>query len=599
MVVHSTFDSMKATDIPSVCRRHGDRRAPIIRLAWGLLVALLLFGAPACSTIKMAAHPKQLTKEGIRAAGELGRIGSPATTGFSKEAAELLKQAQTLDSRGDELRAAACFLKVAVDARAHLRLAKEAPGSPGIQPLLDIHNRAMARFAEIWTKVGAPRQLAFQGANYKIVQAPGSDYNFGYFDKLVAARSLEVKGMVEKERPGYGTPLVGIRLRTPEREEEMKFFPYRGMHVSATMVMGDPRRKAGATMVPISILNPELHETVRADGRPLPLAANFSASLEMLLAGRNELLWGLEGFFDAKKRASKSGLFLLEPYDPKRIPIVLVHGLVSVPIIWRDLMPELMAEPDIAKRYQFMTFTYPSSYNIAESARLFRQSLAAMRAKYDPAGKDPLSNNMVVVGHSMGGMLSHILVADIGGKLWNKISDKDLDSLDMSPKNRGIVRSLAFFKPDPAAKRIIFIATPHRGSEMARINIAKFASSLVKLPGRVLKTTTILLDDPAFAEVRRRYGTKITSVQSLRPDAPMVEALNVSPYKKGVIYHSIIGDRGKGDTPNSSDGVVEYWSSHQDGAASEIIVPADHSGTYKDPNAVKEIKRILRIHAGL
>jgi len=588
---------MKATAISPSSRRCGNVRPPIIHLAWGLAAASVLFGASACSTIKMAAQPKRVTKEGIRAAEELDRVGSPATAGFPKEAKALLKHAQSLDSRDDEVQAAACFLKVAVDARA--LLAKEAPGSRRIRPLLDIHNRAMARFAELWTESGEPPQLSFEGSNYKIVQAPGSDYDFGYFDELVAARSIEAKGMVEKERPGYGTPLVGIRFRTPERAEEMKFFPHRGMHVSTTMVMGDPRRGSGATVVPVSMLNPELHETVRADRRTLPLAANYSASLEMLLAGRNELLWGLEGFFNAKERASKSGLYLLEPYDPKRIPIILVHGLVSVPIIWRDLMPEIMAEPDIAKRYQFLVFTYPSSYNLAESARLFRESLAAVRAKYDPAGKDPLSNNMVIIGHSMGGMLSHLLVADIGDKLWAKISDKDLDSLDLSPKNREIVRSLAFFKPDPAAKRVIFIATPHRGSEMAQINIAKFASSLVKLPVRALKTTSILLDDPAFAELRRRYGTKITSVQSLRPDAPIVEALNVSPYKKGVIYHSIIGDRGKGDTPNSSDGVVEYWSSHQDGAVSEIIVPTDHSGTYKDPGAVKEIKRILRVHAGL
>ena len=78
----------------------------------------------------------------------------------------------------------------------------------------------------------------------------------------------------------------------------------------------------------------------------------------------------------------------------------------------------------------------------------------------------------------------------------------------------------------------------------------------------------------------------------------MVVAMDLSPYKKGVIYHSVIGDRGKGDTPNSSDGVVEYWSSHQQGAASELIVPTDHS-SYKHPKAVEDLRRILRQHAGI
>jgi len=589
---------MKSKDTsPASRHRSGKARSTTARLAWGFLAASILFGATACSTIKIAAIPKLVTREGILAAEELGRVGSTETAGFSQQAKALLKQAQSLDSRGDKTQAAACFLKVAVDARPHL--AKASPGSRQFHALLDIHNRAMARFAELWTKSGKPAQIAFGGSNYRIVQAPGSDYKFEYFDRMVAAKSLKVKGVTEKERAGYGTTLVGIRLQTPERKEELQFFPRRGMHVSMTMVMGEPRRKAGATTVPISLLNPELHETVRAAGRTVPLAANYSGSFEMVLAGHNELLWGLEGFFNAKKRAKTSGIYLIEPYDPKRIPVILVHGLVSVPIIWRDLIPELMSEPDIAKHYQFMVFTYPSSYNVAESAQLFRENLAALRAKYDPKGADPLSNNMVVVGHSMGGMLSRLLVADIGNNFWKQISDKDLDSLDLSPQNRENLRSLTFFKPDPAVRRVVFIATPHRGSKMAQINIAGFVSDLVKLPGAALKTSATLLTDPAFAQLRSRYGDKITSVQSLLPDAPIVKALDASPYKKGVIYHSIIGDRGKGDTPNSSDGVVEYWSSHQDGAASEIIVPTDHSGSYKDPAAIKEIKRILRKHAGL
>jgi hypothetical protein len=43
--------------------------------------------------------------------------------------------------------------------------------------------------------------------------------------------------------------------------------------------------------------------------------------------------------------------------------------------------------------------------------------------------------------------------------------------------------------------------------------------------------------------------------------------------QKEDVHHSIIGDRGKGDTPNSSDGVVPYWSSHLATAKSEKIVP--------------------------
>jgi len=60
-------------------------------------------------------------------------------------------------------------------------------------------------------------------------------------------------------------------------------------------------------------------------------------------------------------------------------------------------------------------------------------------------------------------------------------------------------------------------------------------------------------------------------------------------------YHSIIGDRGKGDTPNSTDGVVPYWSSHLDGAKSELIVPGPH-GSQNLPQTIAELDRILRLH---
>jgi hypothetical protein len=59
--------------------------------------------------------------------------------------------------------------------------------------------------------------------------------------------------------------------------------------------------------------------------------------------------------------------------------------------------------------------------------------------------------------------------------------------------------------------------------------------------------------------------------------------------------HSIIGDRGRGDTPNSSDGVVPYWSSHLAGAQSELIVPGPH-GSLALPQTIADLKRILRLH---
>ena len=67
-------------------------------------------------------------------------------------------------------------------------------------------------------------------------------------------------------------------------------------------------------------------------------------------------------------------------------------------------------------------------------------------------------------------------------------------------------------------------------------------------------------------------------------------------------YHSIMGDRGKGGNkdhtkPVSSDGVVPYWSSHLDGAQSELVVPSAHPA-HQNSQAIAEVRRILREQAG-
>ncbi|MEM9015531.1 MAG: alpha/beta hydrolase, partial [Verrucomicrobiota bacterium] len=427
-------------------------------------------------------------------------------------------------------------------------------------------------------------------------------YSPDYFDRAIAAESIRGSGVVDKERAGFGAPLVAIRELFPGREDELQDFGQKGPHLPVTLTLSEvetmPSGDRPQKRVLISLHDPTRRESVVVGGTRLPLAADFSAPMEILLKGRNELLWGLAGFFNARKRAEDSGIYLLEPYDPDRIPVILSHGLISVPIIWRDIIPEFLSEPELARRYQFMVFTYPSSYPIAESAKLMRDELQDLRERYDPDGNDPLSTNLVAMGHSMGGILTHLLVAEMGDLFWNEVSEVPIDELQVDDGRREFLRELAFFDVDPATQRVVFLSTPHRGADMATLGIANSVSRLATFPIQILDEATSFRNGPPIPGMKVDVQKKVTSVQSLRPDSAIAIALDKAPYKSGVVYHSIIGDRGKGDTPDSSDGVVDYWSSHQDGAASELIVPTDH-GSYEDPGAIEELKRILREHAGI
>jgi hypothetical protein len=99
------------------------------------------------------------------------------------------------------------------------------------------------------------------------------------------------------------------------------------------------------------------------------------------------------------------------------------------------------------------------------------------------------------------------------------------------------------------------------------------------------------IEDAELKPMRRS-----NSVDSLSPRSRFLNAMNTIPMSSSVPYNTIIGDRGRGDSPNSSDGVVPYWSSHVNGAESEHIVPSRH-GAHQNPQAIAEVMRILKVNA--
>ncbi|MEM1443315.1 MAG: alpha/beta hydrolase [Verrucomicrobiota bacterium] len=592
------------------------------------LLLFVAFGSVSCSTVDVRTEKGALSRESLKSAKilqNLTRKTDPELATVSQRCVRLLQQAKQQETFGSKASAAAGYLKAAVETRAMLLEGAAVPNSKEEKELIDVHNHSLARFAELWsinprrTQPG-PYRFSFHGEYFEVHPSANSDYDSHFFDKAVATEAIRGKGVADLHRSGFGASMVAIREHKPERAEEMHHYGDRGLIVPITLVIDDVSETVAdinqtsggdatvtATSISIAVLDSVQRETVRLGNRTFPLATDFSAPMELALQGRNEVLWGLEGFFNAEERITQSGIYLTEPYDPDRIPVILSHGLISVPIIWRDIIPEFMSEPDIAKKYQFMVFTYPSSYPILRSAHLFRSELALLREKYDPDGNDPLSTNVVAMGHSMGGILTHLLVADLNSRLWKEIGEVPLDEIPVDETTREMVREHVYFPPDKAVNRAVFLSTPHLGADMATMTLADMISRLAKFPSSVVLTTLSstgnALDpstnpDGTIPGLKYDISKKVTSVQSLRPDSPVSVALQTSPFKPGVKYHSIIGDRGKGDTPDSSDGIVDYWSSHLEGAESELIVPTGHS-SYTDPDAVEDLKRILRLHAGL
>jgi pimeloyl-ACP methyl ester carboxylesterase len=247
------------------------------------------------------------------------------------------------------------------------------------------------------------------------------------------------------------------------------------------------------------------------------------------------------------------------------------------------------ADPWIRKHYQFWVFSYPSGYPYPYSAMLLRHDLDGIARTF------PNRKFVILVGHSMGGMISRLMIAESGDKLWRDFFGATPARTPLSGETRQLLEKYFVFNHRAEVRRVIFISTPHHGSSLAAGWIGRIGSALVRAPRFMVSAYAsakpLLIADPAARQLNRVPN----SVDTLDPSDRFVLAVNKLPLVPGVPYHSIIGDRGRGDTPNSSDGVVPYWSSHLDGARSELIVPSAHPAL-RNGEAIKEVERILKTY---
>ncbi len=381
---------------------------------------------------------------------------------------------------------------------------------------------------------------------------------------------------------GVGLP-VAPKWKRPTDPKMQRFVTSRGYLEPITAVLTfDSAAKAGRTReASITGYDPTHLSKITLGKTEYPLAADFTAPIVEQTYDINVITVALGGLIHPGVIDSK--LILLEPYDPQRIPILLVHGLNSHPRMWKDVINDLRADPKLRGRYQFMLFYYPTGWPIAYSSMRLREELSALEHL---VGKP---KPMVVVGHSMGGLLSRMQTIEPGRQLWDEQLSGDADLLYEKLPPKHLAKRTLMFSADPDIGREIYICTPHRGSGIADLSVTGWFIRLLKLPTTI---TSAFIDLPSNLIERG----KLTSVAGLSPTNPLYKALDRIPIQ--VPHHSIIGDRGKGDTPNSSDGVVPYWSSHLASAQSELIVPANH-GAYKDPKAIRELRRILLLNAGI
>src|SRR5262249_15172667 len=271
--------------------------------------------------------------------------------------------------------------------------------------------------------------------------------------------------------------------------------------------------------------------------------------------------------------------------------ILVIHGLMSSQATWTPLINKLRGDPVIRKHYQFWFYSYPSGYPYPYSAAILRTELDRVEKRF------PKMKPMVVVGHSMGGCISRLLLTDSGNELWMKIFGRPPEEVQLSAKAREYFRQELFFRHRPEVGRVIFVAAPLRGSNLATGLYGKIAAMFIREPKASSDASEEMLRVTShIREEELKPKRRSNSVDTLSPNSRFVKVINTIPMTPGVPYDTIVGDRGRGDSPNSSDGIVPYWSSHMDDPASEHIVPSDHSA-HQNPQAIGDVLQILKAHA--
>ena len=472
-----------------------------------------------------------------------------------------------------------------------------------------VYNRAVSRAGSIGQlrKNGWSGSESYQNGKmtYEISAVMEGDvvWNPEHFDELLASNRIEVKGLRNKYfLKGIGGSLVGIAnnlegnpLFDDYSNKKMVAHPVTAILTFDDAVEDGVAWKRKGTM---TFYNPLLTDTVELGGKEVPLEADFSTALGVLLSelkAKDTDIWEV---FAAKDKINETGIYMLEPYRDDQIPVVMVHGLMSYPTTWVQMFNDLRGDPELRKKYQFWFYLYPTGLPLLYSASLLRNELNGIRAKYDPDGTNPNFNKMVILGHSMGGLLTRFLIADSGDLLWEGTFSKPPGELGLTDENREFIKNMLFFDKLDYVNKVIFLATPHRGSKEADSFIAKLGSSFISFPDRIEEFRRNLRAKDLTEQSKEMLDSVPNGVMQLSPCSPDIRELAKLGIGSGVTYHSIIGTGKSDHGPGSSDGIVAYESSHLDGAASETLVKSGHS-VHRHPLAIAEVKRILREYGKL
>jgi pimeloyl-ACP methyl ester carboxylesterase len=471
----------------------------------------------------------------------------------------------------------------------------------------DFYNRGLAKSL---TLEGSDNVVLFSkelklpyGTVNMTATRPGFPWSEEQFHEFVAADEYTVRGLSPRERThGLGVPLIGIPDRAAFGSNWPSYY-LPGMKVAATAFlridgtvcdMTSSRLKAS-----LELYSAIGDREIQVGEQKVPLETDRTAAIAYALQYSVQWKARMVQFFTGRELL-KSGIYLTQPYVPGRIPVVFVYGTGGSPSDWAGAFNILSADPTVNSHFQFWFLVYNTGNPIAYSGWLLRDSLGKTVRQLDPEGKDAALREMVIIGHSQGGLVTKLSAVDSGDKFWTLISDKPIDQLGFKPAERELLGNMLIFEHSPYVKRVILACAPNLGSILVNNFIQTLAQHLISMPSGLAQLGTSLatlnLGSSQSAAIKKLGGKVPTSVANMNPDNPFLLRLHDLPLADGIKGDTIIGVLGKGPVEDDNDGVVAYKSAYLPGMETQNIVHCGHGEVPANPQAIDDIRRILLLH---
>ena len=495
------------------------------------------------------------------------------------------------------------------------------PYDPQFRGASDLYNQSLEGMLRLVQQEGELRpgmSRTIKTANHTssfnvVMHSPG--WRAEEIERIEFVNDFKVNGLRNHYHTyGLGVPLIAVRRNIGKPDAAEKYYPpsvcfpmtaFLRVHKptelfphSASPLVTDPT----APRFVLELYDPLDRQSIDVAEHQVPLEADLSTPLAFFLNQPQfqDSKLSTQGLLRPGKARQLQGLYMLEPFDSRKMPILMVHGLWSSPITWMEMYNDLRSDPLVRQHYQFWFYLYPTGQPFWISATQMREDLALMRRQVDPMRQHPALDQMVLVGHSMGGLVSKLQTVESADAFWQTMSDHEFAELQADPDTRRALASTFFFRPNPSVRRVVTIGTPHRGSQFSNRVTRYLSQKLITLPRKMLEGR-----DELVAQNRGFFlpGAPLdirTSIDSLAPDSPVLPVLLAATPGPWVAFHNVVGhdpDAGWREyLVGDGDGVVSLESARLDDMQqlrSQVIVPADHISVHRHPQSILEVRRVL------